>query len=138
MKKFSAVKIKKNPTNVKFKVRCSRFLYTLVITDKEKAEKLKQSLPPGKAFPFVKTSKVVFWSSCYYRSITMWSYWFIARDAKTVVSSLSTHGRKFFRHISAFFQLTSGFDYLAIKSNNEWLGRIRSSILIYFSIEWNL
>ena len=28
-------------------VRCSRFLYTLVITDKEKAEKLKQSLPPG-------------------------------------------------------------------------------------------
>lgn len=42
-----AVKIKKNPENVKFKVRCSRFLYTLVITDKEKAEKLKQSLPPG-------------------------------------------------------------------------------------------
>lgn len=44
---FVAVKIKKNPENVKFKVRCSRFLYTLVITDKEKAEKLKQSLPPG-------------------------------------------------------------------------------------------
>ena len=44
---FAAVKIKKNPENVKFKVRCSRFLYTLVITDKEKAEKLKQSLPPG-------------------------------------------------------------------------------------------
>jgi large subunit ribosomal protein L38e len=44
---ISAVKIKKNPENVKFKVRCSRFLYTLVITDKEKAEKLKQSLPPG-------------------------------------------------------------------------------------------
>lgn len=42
-----AVKIKKNIENVKFKVRCSRFLYTLVITDKEKAEKLKQSLPPG-------------------------------------------------------------------------------------------
>ena len=32
---------------MKFKVRCSRYLYTLVITDKEKAEKLKQSLPPG-------------------------------------------------------------------------------------------
>ena len=30
-----------------FQVRCSRFLYTLKITDKEKAEKLKQSLPPG-------------------------------------------------------------------------------------------
>lgn len=43
-----AVKIKKNKDNVKFKVRCSRYLYTLVITDKEKAEKLKQSLPPGK------------------------------------------------------------------------------------------
>lgn len=43
----TAVKIKKNADNVKFKVRCSRFLYTLVITDKEKAEKLKQSLPPG-------------------------------------------------------------------------------------------
>jgi len=28
-------------------VRCSRFLYTLVIKDKEKADKLKQSLPPG-------------------------------------------------------------------------------------------
>lgn len=44
-----AVKIKKNAENTKFKVRCSRFLYTLVITDKEKAEKLKQSLPPGMA-----------------------------------------------------------------------------------------
>ena len=44
---FSAVKIKKNRDNVKFKVRCSRFLYTLVIQDREKAEKLKQSLPPG-------------------------------------------------------------------------------------------
>ena len=44
---LAAVKIKKNAENVKFKVRCSRFLYTLVITDKEKAEKLKQSLPPG-------------------------------------------------------------------------------------------
>jgi large subunit ribosomal protein L38e len=47
---LAAVKIKKNPENVKFKVRCSRFLYTLVITDKEKAEKLKQSLPPGELF----------------------------------------------------------------------------------------
>lgn len=44
---LAAVKIKKNKDNVKFKVRCSRYLYTLVITDKEKAEKLKQSLPPG-------------------------------------------------------------------------------------------
>ncbi|KAK7493320.1 hypothetical protein BaRGS_00015446 [Batillaria attramentaria] len=45
----STVKIKKNKENVKFKVRCSRYLYTLVIQDREKAEKLRQSLPPGLA-----------------------------------------------------------------------------------------
>jgi len=45
-----AVKIKKNKDSVKFKVRCSRYLYTLVINDKEKAEKLRQSLPPGNHF----------------------------------------------------------------------------------------
>lgn len=44
---FIAVKIKKIKDTVKFKVRCSRYLYTLVIQDKEKADKLKQSLPPG-------------------------------------------------------------------------------------------
>eukprot|EP00179_Madagascaria_erythrocladioides_P010339 CAMPEP_0198311916 /NCGR_PEP_ID=MMETSP1450-20131203/3491_1 /TAXON_ID=753684 ORGANISM="Madagascaria erythrocladiodes, Strain CCMP3234" /NCGR_SAMPLE_ID=MMETSP1450 /ASSEMBLY_ACC=CAM_ASM_001115 /LENGTH=72 /DNA_ID=CAMNT_0044014835 /DNA_START=59 /DNA_END=277 /DNA_ORIENTATION=+ len=31
----------------KFKVRCSRYLYTLTVPDKAKAEKLIQSLPPG-------------------------------------------------------------------------------------------
>ncbi|VDO81986.1 unnamed protein product [Heligmosomoides polygyrus] len=41
------VKIKKNALNVKFKVRCSKYLFTLVVNDKDKAEKLKQSLPPG-------------------------------------------------------------------------------------------
>lgn len=46
---FTAVKIKKIKDTVKFKVRCSRYLYTLVIQDKEKADKLKQSLPPGLA-----------------------------------------------------------------------------------------
>jgi large subunit ribosomal protein L38e len=50
---IAAVKIKKNAENVKFKVRCSRFLYTLVITDKEKAEKLKQSLPPGEYWKYL-------------------------------------------------------------------------------------
>jgi hypothetical protein len=50
---IAAVKIKKNSENVKFKVRCSRFLYTLVITDKEKAEKLKQSLPPGEYWKYL-------------------------------------------------------------------------------------
>uniref|UniRef100_A0A673UQ66 Large ribosomal subunit protein eL38 n=1 Tax=Suricata suricatta TaxID=37032 RepID=A0A673UQ66_SURSU len=48
-KDAKSMKIKKNKDNVKFKVRCSRYLYTLVITDKEKAEKLKQLLPPGLA-----------------------------------------------------------------------------------------
>ena len=37
----------KKKDSVKFKVRCSKYLYTLVVQDKEKAEKLKQSLPPG-------------------------------------------------------------------------------------------
>ncbi|XP_011304303.1 60S ribosomal protein L38 [Fopius arisanus] len=55
-KDAKSVKIKKNADNVKFKVRCSRFLYTLVITDKEKAEKLKQSLPPGLQVKEVKKS----------------------------------------------------------------------------------
>ncbi|KAI6189876.1 60S ribosomal protein L38 [Aphelenchoides bicaudatus] len=46
-KDAKSVKIKKNADNVKFKIRCSRYLYTLVIEDVSKAEKLKQSLPPG-------------------------------------------------------------------------------------------
>jgi large subunit ribosomal protein L38e len=44
-KDAQSVKIKKNKDNVKFKVSCSRYLYTLVTTDKEKAENLKQSYP---------------------------------------------------------------------------------------------
>ena len=42
-------RIKKNKkvNNIKFKVRCSRNVYTLVLKDTDKAEKLKQSLPPG-------------------------------------------------------------------------------------------
>ena len=44
----AAVKIMKTKSYVKFKVRCSRYLYTLVVHDAEKADKLKQSLPPGK------------------------------------------------------------------------------------------
>lgn len=31
----------------KFKIRCSRYLYTLSLDDPDKAEKLRQSLPPG-------------------------------------------------------------------------------------------
>jgi large subunit ribosomal protein L38e len=43
----AAVKIKKSNNVVKFKVRCSKYLYTLCVKDLEKADKLKQSLPPG-------------------------------------------------------------------------------------------
>lgn len=42
-----SVKIKKSGDITKFKVRCSRYLYTLCVTDADKADKLKQSLPPG-------------------------------------------------------------------------------------------
>jgi len=41
------VKIRKRPDTTKFKIRCSRYMYTLVVKDAEKAEKLTQSLPPG-------------------------------------------------------------------------------------------
>ncbi|KAJ1555327.1 60S ribosomal protein L38 [Cladochytrium tenue] len=41
------VRIKKNGSQFKFKVRCSRYLYTLVVADADKAKKLRQSLPPG-------------------------------------------------------------------------------------------
>ncbi|CAF1424986.1 unnamed protein product [Adineta steineri] len=52
-KDAKSVIIKRNPErntrqgNTKFKLRASRYLYTLLLNDKEKAEKLKQSLPPG-------------------------------------------------------------------------------------------
>jgi large subunit ribosomal protein L38e len=42
-----SVKIKKTGTRTKFKVRCSKYLYTLCVDDANKANKLKQSLPPG-------------------------------------------------------------------------------------------
>lgn len=42
-----AVKIIKLREKTKFKVRCKRYLYTLVVDDVEKADKLRQSLPPG-------------------------------------------------------------------------------------------
>jgi hypothetical protein len=43
----AAVKIKKTARCTKFKVRCSKYLYTLCVADSDKADKLKQSLPPG-------------------------------------------------------------------------------------------
>lgn len=41
------IKRSKKTSAIKFKVRCQRHLYTLVLKDNEKAEKLKQSLPPS-------------------------------------------------------------------------------------------
>jgi large subunit ribosomal protein L38e len=41
------VKIKRNDDMVKFKLRLSRYLYTLKVTDLSKAEKISQSFPPG-------------------------------------------------------------------------------------------
>ena len=47
-KDAKSMKIKKTEENVKFKVRCSRYLYTLIVNqDRGKAEKLRQCLPPG-------------------------------------------------------------------------------------------
>lgn len=43
-----AIKVMKSGPKHKFKVRCSKYLYTLVVADAAKAEKLKQSLPPSK------------------------------------------------------------------------------------------
>lgn len=47
--KTIAARIKRNRKSkqIKFKVRCHRFLYTLVLKDADKADKLKQSLPPS-------------------------------------------------------------------------------------------
>ncbi|KAJ1499754.1 60S ribosomal protein L38, partial [Coelomomyces lativittatus] len=41
-----AARIKKTGSLTKFKLRCSRYLYTFVVTDQLKAKKLKETLPP--------------------------------------------------------------------------------------------
>ncbi|KAJ3288687.1 60S ribosomal protein L38 [Rhizoclosmatium sp. JEL0117] len=46
-KDAKSIKIKKNGNAYKFKVRCSKYLYTLKVADADKAKKLRQSLPPG-------------------------------------------------------------------------------------------
>ena len=46
-KDAKSVKIAKRKNVTKFKIRCSRYLYTLCVEDAEKADKLTQSLPPG-------------------------------------------------------------------------------------------
>ncbi len=51
------MKIKKSNGVTKFKVRCSKYLYTLCVPDADKADKLKQSLPPGESAPAVSPRK---------------------------------------------------------------------------------
>ncbi|KAI9658861.1 MAG: 60S ribosomal protein L38 [Alyxoria varia] len=46
-KDASSARIKRTPGLIKFKVRCKRYLYTLSLKDSDKADKLKQSLPPN-------------------------------------------------------------------------------------------
>lgn len=52
---LSAARIKRNKktSQIKFKVRCQRLLYTLVLHDNEKADKLKKALPPSKSIPLL-------------------------------------------------------------------------------------
>lgn len=59
-----AARIKRNrkTQQIKFKVRCHRFLYTLVLKDSDKADKLKQSLPPS-TIPF----------------LSLFSFWFLEK-----------------------------------------------------------
>jgi len=45
--KWIVIKENKKNGQTKFKVRCSKYLYTLVMTDAQKAGKVRQSLPPG-------------------------------------------------------------------------------------------
>jgi large subunit ribosomal protein L38e len=41
------VKVKKNTDATKFKVRCSKYLYTLVVHDKKKADRIQKSIHPS-------------------------------------------------------------------------------------------
>ncbi|CBK23988.2 uncharacterized protein [Blastocystis hominis] len=42
------IKIKKGTAGeTKFKVRCSKYLYTLIVKEQAKADKLRKTLPPG-------------------------------------------------------------------------------------------
>ncbi|MCJ1477920.1 60S ribosomal protein L38 [Lambiella insularis] len=43
---FARIKRSRKTGQIKFKLRCTRHLYTLVLKDSDKADKLKQSLPP--------------------------------------------------------------------------------------------
>jgi large subunit ribosomal protein L38e len=42
---------KNNREQIKFKIRAKRHLHTLILNDSTKADKIKQSLPPGMFYP---------------------------------------------------------------------------------------
>ncbi|KAI6658507.1 60S ribosomal protein L38 [Oopsacas minuta] len=56
-KDAKSVKILETSLKSKFKLRCTRYLYTLAVTDKEKADKLKSSLPPGLSIKVINEKK---------------------------------------------------------------------------------
>ena len=57
-------RLKKSPKSkdIKMKIRCKRYLYTLILKDSDKADKIKQSLPPSKFSPAFCTVLEVFWA----------------------------------------------------------------------------
>ena len=46
------VTIKKNKGITKFKVRTPRYLYTLKVDNKEKADRIMQAIPPGNSLSY--------------------------------------------------------------------------------------
>lgn len=80
-----SVKIKKTSGATKFKVRCSRYLYTLCVTDSDKADKLKQSLPPGTSELRLGSWVVHGWK-CHH-------WWCQHADCSTSRYSMSAQGR---------------------------------------------
>lgn len=78
----TAARIKRNPKDnqIKFKVRCERFLYTLVLRDTDKADKLKQSLPPCMSFSLVSSP-----ARAYCRQLETFSSCFCAMFAGILV-----------------------------------------------------
>jgi large subunit ribosomal protein L38e len=47
---LAGARVKKSAKSkdIKMKIRCHRYLYTLILKDSDKADKIKQSLPPSK------------------------------------------------------------------------------------------
>ncbi|GAN06917.1 60S ribosomal protein L38 [Mucor ambiguus] len=96
-KDASSARVKKNGEQYKFKVRCSRYLYTLVVNDRQKALKLKQSLPPDDVLEFdmksqIQESKVLNaelshlkpTTALYERQVPSSNIFFLAKDNETV------------------------------------------------------